>query len=169
VFFGALGQFPGRADSFQDFFGALAHGDIELAGPDLGEVGGHAALVVADGHLIVIEDHQHIGPFVPRVSQGLEGHAAGDGAVAYHGDNFARYALLPGGQRHAHRGGDAGGGVADAKGVVLALGALGESRQPAGLSHAMHLLHAAGEDFMGIGLVAHVPYDTVKGGVVDMV
>ena len=169
VFFGAFGQFPGRADLFQHPFGALAHGDIELAGPDFGEVGGEPALVVADGHLVVIQDDQHIGPLVAGVGECLNRHAPGDGAIANDRDHLAVDAQVPGRQCHTHGGGDAGGGVADAERVVLALGALGKSRQSAGLAHAVHLSHAAGKNFVGIGLVTHIPDNAVVRRVVDIV
>ncbi len=57
----------------------------------------------------------------------------------------------------------------DAKRVVLTLGALGKSRQSASLAHAVHLSHAAGKDFVGIGLVTHIPDYAVMRCVVDIV
>ena len=160
---GALGPLPEEAEVLEQALGALPHAQVGLGGPDLGEIGGQAALVVADGHLVVIQDHQHIGPLVPGVGQGFEGHAAGDGPVADHRDDLALQALLPGCQGHAHGGGDAGGRVADPEGVVFALAALGKAGQTASLAHAMHLAHATGEYLVGVGLVAHVPDDAVVG------
>ena len=59
---------------------------------------------MADGHLVVVEDDQHIGALVACMSQGFKGHAAGDRAITYHCDGFAIAALLAGGQGHAHGG-----------------------------------------------------------------
>ena len=55
------------------------------------------------------------------------------------------------------------------EGVVLAFAALGKARQAASVAHGVHLLHAAGENFMRVGLVAHVPDDTVLWGVEHIV
>ena len=77
--------------------------------------------------------------------------------------------LLPGRQRHAHGGRDAGGGMADAEGVVVALRALRKACQSTCLTHVCIWCFAAGENFVGIGLVPHIPDDTVVRGVVDMV
>ena len=59
--------------------------------------------------------------------------------------------------------------MADTEGVILALAALGKTGQPACMAHAVHLLHTASQDFVGIGLVSHVPDYAVVGSVVDIV
>ena len=51
------------------------------------------------------------------------------------------------------------------EGVVFAFAAFGEARQAASVAHGVHLLHAAGENFMRVGLVAHVPDDAVFRGI----
>ena len=56
-----------------------------------------------------------------------------------------------------------------AEGVVLALGALGEARQAAGLAQGADAVAPAGEDLVRIGLVAHVPDEAVARGVEQIV
>src|ERR1700733_12421331 len=48
-----------------------------------------------------------------------------------------------------------------AKGVVLALGALGEARKPAALTQGPNTIAPPGEDLVGIGLMPAVPDQTV--------
>jgi hypothetical protein len=59
--------------------------------------------------------------------------------------------------------------VAGAKGVVLRLGALGETRKAAGLPQRVHALAAASEDLVWVHLMAHVPDDRVVRRVEDVV
>ena len=59
--------------------------------------------------------------------------------------------------------------MAYAKSVVVAFSALGETCQTAGLAHTVHFLHAAGQDFVWVGLMTHIPHYSVVGCVVDVV
>ncbi len=56
-----------------------------------------------------------------------------------------------------------------AEGVVLALGALGEARQPTRLAQGADAVAASGEDLVRIGLVAHVPDEAVARGIEQIV
>jgi hypothetical protein len=120
VFFGAAGDFPGAGQARQHFLAAFAHAGVGAAGEDLGQVVGQATDVARDRHVVVVEDHQHVGVHFRRVVQRFEGHAGGQCAVADHRDRLAIAVLQAGGNGHAQRGADRGAGVADAKGVVLA-------------------------------------------------
>jgi len=55
--------------------------------------------------------------------------------------------------------------VADAKGVVLALGATRKGGDTVLLAQGAHALATASEDFMRIRLMAHVPHQPVVRGV----
>ena len=94
VFFCLFGQVPGAAHVLEDLFGALPQRGVGLAGPDLGEVGRQSAGVVANRHLIVIQNNQHVGPFMPRVGQRFKRHAACDRTVSNHGNDLAVDTLL---------------------------------------------------------------------------
>ncbi|MCY1392963.1 hypothetical protein D9M68_623770 [compost metagenome] len=59
--------------------------------------------------------------------------------------------------------------MADAEGVVLAFHAAREGGDTVLLAQGAHLFAAPGEDLVRIGLVAHVPDQTVFGRVVDVV
>ncbi len=100
--------------------------------------------------------------------QRLEGHAGGQRAVTDHRNGLAITALQAGGNGHAQRGTDRGAGVADAKGVVLALGAAREGGDAVLLAQGAHALAPAGEDLMRIRLMAHVPHQPVVRGVEDV-
>ena len=93
--------------------------------------------------------------------QGLEGHACGHGAIADHGNALAPGVLHAGGNGHAQGGTDRRAGVAHAKGVVFTFGPFREAGQASLAADAAHLLAAAGQDLVGVGLVAHIPYQPV--------
>ena len=59
--------------------------------------------------------------------------------------------------------------MAGVKGVVGALAALGEAAEAAVLPQGVEPVLAPGEEFVGIGLMAHVPDDLVPGAVKDIV
>ena len=96
--------------------------------------------------------------------QRLERHAGGHRAVADHGDRLAIAVLQAGGNGHAQRGADRGAGVADAKGVVLALGAAREGGDAVLLAQGAHALAAAGEDLVRIGLMTRRPTPAGRPG-----
>ncbi|MNE32094.1 hypothetical protein D3C80_1256890 [compost metagenome] len=58
--------------------------------------------------------------------------------------------------------------MADAEGVVLALGTAREGGDAVLLAQAAHRLAATGEDLVRIGLMADVPHQTVVGCVEDV-
>ena len=148
---------------------ALAHAGVELAGEQPRQVAADGPHRRRDGHVVVVEDHHQIRVQGTGVIEGLEGHARTQGPVADHRDHVSRLALGLGGHGHTQCCADGGAGVADAEGVVGALAALGESRQPAFLTHAAHAGTPAGEYLVRIGLVAHVPDQPVLRGVEDIV
>ncbi|OIQ73358.1 hypothetical protein GALL_450060 [mine drainage metagenome] len=92
------------------------------------------------------------------VVQRLEGHAAGQRAIADDGHHPARLALALRGKRHAQRGGNGGGRVRRAEGVVRRLFPARKTRNAALLPQAAHGLAPAGEDLVRIGLMADVPH-----------
>jgi hypothetical protein len=58
--------------------------------------------------------------------------------------------------------------MTDAEGVVLALGARGEGREPAVLLDGMQTLAPPGQHLVRIRLVPHVPHQPVARRVVDI-
>ena len=59
--------------------------------------------------------------------------------------------------------------MAGAEGVVRTLIALGKASDPAQHAQAAHRLAPPGENFVRIGLVPHIPYQTVFRRVVHVV
>ncbi|GIX31572.1 MAG: hypothetical protein KatS3mg124_2044 [Porticoccaceae bacterium] len=59
--------------------------------------------------------------------------------------------------------------MTDAEGVVLALAALGEAGNSPLLANGEEGFAAAGEDLVGVGLMAHVPHQPVARRVVHVV
>ncbi|MCW0449647.1 hypothetical protein NB706_002481 [Xanthomonas sacchari] len=155
----------------EDLLAALADGVEGLAAAHPPQHLGDPADRLGDRHAVVVEDHQQIRFRVHTagVVQRLVGHARGHRAVADHRHHltFVAHALQR--HRHAQRGRDRGGGMADAEGVVLAFLALGERRHAIGLLDRVDAVAAPGEDLVRIGLVADVPHQLVDRRVVEVV
>jgi len=129
MFLKTLGQFEQRRRGLEHLFGAFLGRGIKAPAHELGQVAVERAHRGADRHVVVVQDHQQLAVFHTRMVERLKRHAGGHGAVANDGNGVSTLALLAGGQRHAQRGRDAGGRMADAKGVVFALVAAREARQ----------------------------------------
>ncbi len=93
----------------------------------------------------------------------------GHGAVADDGHRVARLALNLGGERHAQGRRDAGGRMGGTEGVVLAFVAARKAADATELAQRVHAVAPAGEDFVGVGLVAHIPDQPVFGRVEHVV
>ncbi len=101
--------------------------------------------------------------------QRLERHARRHGAIA---DDRHHAAILAGVRRrhrHAERGRDRGARVSDAEGVVLALRARRERREPAVLLDRMQPFAPSGEHLVRIGLMPDVPDQEVPRGLIHVV
>ena len=169
VFLGLLGEIPGASHMLENFLGALAQRGVGLTGPDLGKVGRQTSCIMADRHLVIVQDDQHIGAFMTGMRQCLKGHTAGNGTVADYGDDLAINALILGGKCHTHRSRNAGRGVANTEGVIGALGALWKPGQALELSHAVHAIAPASQNLVRIGLVPDVPDNAIVRGVEHVV
>ncbi|RML72640.1 hypothetical protein ALQ91_05472 [Pseudomonas syringae pv. syringae] len=165
VLLGAPRYFPGTGKARKDLFAAFTHAAVGAAGKNLGQVIRQPADIARDRHVVVVEDHQHVGGHFRRVVQRFEGHTGSQRPVADHGNRFALAALQARGNRHAQRGADRGAGVPDTKGVVLAFAATRKGRNPVLLAQGGHARATAGEDLVRIGLMTHVPHQTVVRGV----
>ena len=139
--------------------------------------GGHAQQLLlesshvgVDGHAVVVENHQQVSLSADTgVVEPLEGQSAGHGAVADDRHHAVFLALQLERLGDAQRGGDGDGGVAAAECVVGAFVARGKSADASHLAVGVEPGAAAGDDFVGVGLVADVPHQFVFGGVVYVV
>ena len=169
VFFGSPDQLFDRRRSGQDLLAAFADRGIEAARQQLCQVVVQCTDIFRNGHLVVIEDHQHVRMYVTGMVHRLKSHPGGDRAVADHADHLAAELFFSGGNRHAEAGTDRGGGVADGQHVVLALFTPRERVKPIFLTDRRHRLTAAGQDFMRVCLMAYIPDQVIERGIVDIV
>ena len=89
VFLGPLGQLLDRRQAGQHLLATLADGGVELARHDAGQVVVERPDIFGDGHLVVVEHHQHVLVDIAGVIERLERHAGGDGAIADHRHHLA--------------------------------------------------------------------------------
>lgn len=119
--------------------------------------------------MVVVEDDEQIAATRRGIVHGLKGHTRAQRPVTNDGHDAAAFALELGGLGHSKRRRDTGGGMRRAKCVVLALLPPRKAANPPLLAQTAHAVGPAGEDFVGIRLVAHVPDQPVMGGFIDMV
>ena len=169
VLFGAACELLHRRHHAEDLASALPDRRVEAAREELGEAVGERPDVRRDRHLVVVEHHEHVGAGATGVIQRLERHSAGEAAVADDGDDPAIASRALRRDRHPRRRSDRRPRVSDPEGVVGALAALGERRDPAPLAYRVHLAAPAGEDLVRVALVSHIPDDAVVRGVVEVV
>ena len=112
---------------------------------------------------VIVQHDQKVCGKRAGVIQGFKCHARGQGAVADDGNDAAILAALRRRYGHAQRSADRGAGVTDAEGVVLALAARGEGRQPRVLFDGVQLRTPACQDLVRIGLVSYIPNQPVVG------
>ena len=138
------------------------------AGDKPRQIGAHRADRRRDRHVVVVEDDDQ--PRIERagVVHRLIGHAGRHRAVADHGDDVVLPAVEVARHRHAEAGRDRGRGMRRAERIVFALGALGETGQPAALAQRADAVAAAGQDLVRIGLVADIPDQPVVRRVEDV-
>ncbi len=169
VFLGLLGQRHQVWRSLQNLLAAIADLIVGATGQQFGKVVGQPANVPGNRHVIVVEDHQHVGVQVTGVVQCLERHAGGHGAVTNNGNALSAGLLQACCDRHAQRCADGSAGMADAKGVVVAFGPFREAGQTAFAADASHGLFPSGQDLVGVGLMADVPHQAVARRIKDVV
>ena len=143
-------------------------GVVGLVGAQVEQVLLHAAHRAVDRHVVVVEDDEQVVGTLRHVVQPLEGQSAAHGPVADDGHHLAPAALGIGGYSHAQRCRHRVGGMAAGKGVVLALQGRWEGPDAAQLAVGAELVSPPCEYLMAVGLMAHVPYDAVFGGVVNI-
>ena len=100
---------------------------------------------------------------IAGVVQPLEGHAAGERAIADDGDHaivvFRIEQAL--GDRHAEGGGDGGAGMSGAEGVVNALIAREKAGEAALLPDGVEAILATRQQLVRIGLMADIPDEQI--------
>ena len=138
---------------------------VAHAGAQMGQIAGDEAHVLADAHLIVVEDHDQPVIAASGVAQPLVGQTAGQCAVADHRDGVAVVPRQRLGLGDAVGRGDRGAAVSGDECVVLAFRRLGKAGDAAAFAQGREPVVPAGEQLMCIALVSDVPHDRiVRGG-----
>ena len=153
-----LRQLPHGRHAPQDLLAALAQRRVGAAREHAREVQRQRADVLRDRHLVVVQHDQQVGLERPGVVHAPRRPAPALIAPSPITATTRRGSpRLRGGERHAERRADRGARVADAEGVVLALAAVRERRQPVLELDGAQAVAAAGEHLVRVGLVADVP------------
>ena len=143
---------------------------VSCRGVQMAQILPHAAHTAVYAHAVVVDDDEHVVGRGGHVVEPFERESAAHRPVAYDGHDMTRcLALALGGDGHAESGRDRVGGVAAGKRVVLALLGRGEREQPVVLPVGIKTAAAAREYLVGIGLMAHIPYQTVVWSLEDIV
>ena len=120
------------------------------------QIAAERAHVPGDGHLVVVQNHDHPRLALARVVERLVAHAAGQRTVADEGDHaVVRMHHVPR-ARHAQRRRDRAGGVSGHEGVVDTLVCVREAAESTLLAQRAELLVPAGEHLVHVTLVPYV-------------
>ena len=161
VLLDAFGDFKECGRTLQHFFTHALGLGVKLPAHELRQVSIERAHRGADTHFVVVEDDQQAAILHTRVVHGLKGHAGGQCTVANNGYRIAGVPLQLGGHGHTQGSRNGGAGMRCTKGVVLTLAALRKAAEAAELAQAGHAVAPAGQDFVGISLVADIPDQAV--------
>ena len=148
--------FPHARDPAQGFRHVLLHAQPPAADSQARQLLRERAHVAGNGHAVVVEHHHERRVQTARVVQRFVAHAAGQRAVAHHSHDpvlFSPHIPRP---RHAQGGGNGGGRVARVERVVFAFLPAGKAAQPVQLPQGGKVPASAGEQLMGVALVAHI-------------
>ncbi len=162
-----VADFGQGSKKFPEFFSEA----LEVAGRERSaEKGGEGADVGRNGHVVVVEDDDQV-PVFPQRARLVEpfvGQPGRHGAVADHRHNPGFVLVVPFSAGHAQTGGDGGAAVAGGEGVVGTFAHLGEAAQPVQLAEGIETVPTTGQQFVGVGLMAHVPNQLVLGRIQDV-
>ena len=126
----------------------------------------HAAHILIDRHVVVVENDDHGLPAGRGVGQTLISQAAGERPVADNGRHIVIRAGQGPGSGHAQGYRHGIGRVPRDKGVVVLFIGLGKAGKATMLAQGGKCLFPAGYDFMGIALMSYVKNNSVIGGIV---
>ena len=105
LLFKAAGEFKQRCGrAFEHLLAQVLGGGVKTPAHELRQIAVERAHWRADGHVVVVQDDQHIRPSHPGVVECLERHAGSHGAVANDGHRMPLVAFLLRRHGHAQRG-----------------------------------------------------------------
>ena len=136
---------------------------------DVDQIVSKSAGAGSDCHLVVVQDNQNIALTVSEVVHCFKCHASGHAAVSYDGDNFFVTSRKVPCSGHPGSGGYGCRCVAGAECIVRTFGHFRKTCQTVEFPVCVHLVFSAGQYFMYIGLMAHVPDNLVIRSLVYIV
>jgi hypothetical protein len=157
VFLGLTRQFPDARHAAEDLLAFFAYRRINLARQNLGQIIVQRTDIRRNRHIVIVQDHQQIRVDRTGMIHRLEGHAAGDAAVADDRDAMLVLAAQAGSDRHAQRRADRRARMADAEGIVFAFRTVRKRANAVAGADRRHALLAPGQNLMWIGLMADIP------------
>ena len=157
VLFCTAGKLFNRRNVAQQLFTAIADFIEKVTGKQTGQVTVQCTDVFRDRHLIVVKHHHQVFVNVPCMVQRFKRHTCCHRTVADNSNHFTVFAFFICCNSHTQRGADGCGRVTDSKGVVLTFRGPGERVQTIFLSDRRHAAGTAGQNFMRVSLMAHIP------------
>ena len=100
---------------------------------------------------------------IPSLIQSLVSQAGCQGAVADDRDDFGRIMIQAFGTGYPQTRGNGGAAVTGGKRIVRAFASSGKTGYAVMLSQRVKPIFSTGQQFMGIGLVPHIPDDFIFG------
>ena len=155
--------------SLQRIVGLVAQQVVALAGGDARQVMVECAHVLVDGHLVVVEQDEQVVGVRRCIVQAFESHSSADRSIADHGHNLSLVAFQIVCHSHAQGSRDAVRGMSRRERIVLALLGVRESAQATQLAQGWERVASACQYLVRIGLMAHIPHQSVFGRIVHIV
>ena len=165
-FFGQFIQrFADDRNRFQDILDHFLHADVGPSGNQVVQMAGNAADIGRYRHLVVVENDDQPLLDLADMVQGFQGHAAGQGSVADDGDDMKFSTLAVAGNGQARGKTERGRGMTGVQNIVFTFIAVGKTQQAVFFADGEYPVAAAGDDLVGIALVADIPDDLVSRGI----
>ena len=166
---GAAAAVADEAQPLERAVGFVAQGVIGFRRRQVGQIGIQRACRTVDRHVVVVEDDEQVGVGVGGIVQSLPGQPSGYRGVADDGDDIAVGACQRRGHAHSQGGRYAVRGVAGRERVVFAFLRVRKAAEPVEAAQGVEGVAPAREQLVAVGLMAHVPYDAVVGGIEHIV
>ena len=143
---------------------------VSFVGVEVEQIFLHAANSMVDAHIVVVENNQQIIGRGADIVQSFKSQSATHGTVADDGyDMPLGMSSLACSHRHAQCRRDAVRRMATGEGVVRTLFRRGERTHTTHLAVGAERVSSARQNLMAVGLMTHIPYDTVFGCIKDIV
>ena len=123
---------------------------------------GHAAHILINGHLIIIENNDHGLTADGSIIQAFIDHTAGGGAITEKGHHVVILPQKRSGTRHAQSNGHGTGCMSGNKSIRVTFGRLRETGNTTKLTKMLKIRLAASQQLMDIRLMAYIKHQAVN-------